>query len=250
MVIKSVTRSETNAQRAANKLDIWAKINAFPFVRGCWRGDPQFVRAMFGGFWNFVNGFPQIIRDTYSSVPAGIDEKTRRFLERSAQLLAGMLAGMESDERAHRALWLRAARQAGLEERDLEGWELLPEVRQIAETIGNEKDLYIRLLYFVSVELIAEGLSRALADSPEFLKLMGTRGMAWFKAHLVHEHGATTHEQLAYNLAGRIAHFQGRQSSEESMHEIVINGLLLFARAANACGERFIDSRHYTAVLA
>lgn len=250
MVIKSVTRTEGNAQRAANKLDIWATISSFPFVRGCRCGDPQFIRALFGGFWNFVNCFPQIIRDTYSSVPAEIDERTRRFLERSAQILSGMLAGMETDERAHRALWLRSAKQAGLDESDLENWELLPEVRGIAEAIGNEQDLYTRLLYFVSVELIAEGLSRALADSPEFLKAMGSKGMSWFKAHLVHESGATTHEQLAYNLAGRIASFQGRQPSEESMHETVMKGLMLFAFAANACAEKFVDHTRYVAVLA
>lgn len=195
--------------RARIKAEAYEKVLASPLMHACAQGGTS-PRALFGGFWHFVDTFPAIIRDTYENVPsAAANDKVRRFLKRSAPILSGSLKPMEDDERAHRALWIRASRRVGLSEIQLHQWRILPEIKSLTEAIRTEGDLARRFLYFAAVEIVAEGISRYLSQQPPFVEAMGEDGMEWFDVHLVHPDDATTHEALACNLAlsvKRVAH--------------------------------------------
>jgi hypothetical protein len=183
------------------KAEAARKVESSPLIRGCADAGP-YPRSLFGGFWYFVNEFPEIIRESYASVPAAAaDAPTRRFLQRSARTLAGSLRGMEGDERTHRGLWIRAARCVGLAEAQLQRWPVLAEVRSLTDAIRDEPDLGRRLLYFVAVEMVAESMARYLVGAPRFVEAMGEEGMLWFAAHLVPPGITTSHEALAFQLA-------------------------------------------------
>lgn len=185
------------------KAEAFRRIAGSPLVQGCAThgnaGGHAF--ALLAGFWPFVDAFPAIIRRTYGPADAAPDKLLRRFQRRAGAILANSLIGMESDERDHRALWLRSARSLGLSEAGLGRLPVVPEVRQLVEAVGNESSLSRRLLYFVAVEMVAESVARVVCPSPRFVAAMGEPGMGWFAAHrlLAGETGA--HEALAYKLA-------------------------------------------------
>jgi pyrroloquinoline quinone (PQQ) biosynthesis protein C len=227
--------------KARIKDEAYAKVLVSPLLRGCAQGG-DYPRALLGGFWYFVNEFPGIIRETYSNVPAAANEKIRRFLRRSAPALSGTLKGMEDDERAHRALWIRSASRVGLSEDQLQQRRVLPEVKSLTEAIRTEGHFARRLLYFVAVEIVAEGVARYLSQAPRFVELMGEEGMQWFTVHVVHPDDATTHEAVAYNLslsAKRIAH---EPTDEKSIDADIQRCVDWFFNASIACARDFASA--------
>lgn len=225
--------------KARIKAEAYAKISACPLTQGCAEGD-RYTRALLGGFWPFVNAFPAIIRDTYANVPAAAaSEVLRRFLKRSAPVLSGTLQGMEGDERAHRALWIRASRRVGLSEEQLHQWRVLPEIEALTERIRAERHLARRLLYFAAVEIVAEGTSRYLVQAPRFVNAMGEEGMQWFTVHMDHPAGATTHEALAYHLALAVRRVAHESTDEHSVNVDIQRCVDWFFAAGVACAREF-----------
>src|SRR5689334_23101046 len=152
------------------KAEAYEKVLTSPLIHACAQGGTC-PRALFGGFWHFVDTFPAIIRDTYENVPsAAANDKVPRFLKRSAPILSGTLKSIEDEERVHRALWIRASRRVDLSEIQLHQWRVLPEIKSLTEAIQTEGDLARRLLYFVGVEIVAEGVSRCLSQKPPFVE--------------------------------------------------------------------------------
>jgi len=228
------------AQREKTKIEVSRKVAASPLLRGCAGGAPEYLWALFEGYWLFVDQFPGIIRETYGSTPRDVSDATRRFLRRAAPILSGTLAGMEDDERAHRTLWIESARCAGISETRLSSAPLVPEVRTLTENIGGERDLRRRLLYFVSVEIVAEEMSRFLADAPAFVSIMGEKGMGWFNAHLVHPTGTTTHEEIAYNIVEKLGRANGQSVDGAEINEHIQRAVDWFTSGATGCVREYI----------
>lgn len=217
------------------KAEAARKVESSPLIRGCADAGP-YPRGLYGGFWHFVNEFPEIIRETYASVPAAdADAPTRRFFNRTARRLAGSLRGMEGDERTHRGLWIRAAGCVGLAEAQLERWPVLVEVRALTDAIRNEPELGRRLLYFVAVEMVAESMARYLVGAPRFVAAMGDEGMLWFAAHVVPPDKTTTHEALAFQLAISVKRAGAAPVDEISVSADIQRCVDWFLTASIAC---------------
>lgn len=217
------------------------KVLASPLVQGCaaWgaEGD-RYARALFGGFWSFVDAFPSIIRDTRATLPAAAFDALRRSLHREA--VGGMLRGMESDEHVHRGLWIRSASCVGLTEAELQQWPVLPEIRTITETLRTERHLAHRLLYFVAVEVIAAEVSGSLLQAPRFAEAMGDEGSRWFAAHVVAPGATTTHEAVAYALAVALLDAAGEPGDDASLGEPVQRCVDWFFAGSVACVRAFV----------
>ena len=212
----------------------WAKISASPLMHGCQQCDGRALEALYCGYWNFVDSFPEVIQSTYREAPAGVSGDGR-FPRRAAGILAGTLEGMEADERAHRALWIKSAAEFGFTEDQLYEWPVVTEIAAISQTMAGETLLQRRLLQFVATEIVAEGISNCLAASEEFKQKAGARGMGWFNVHLIHQVDETTHEAIAYNTAFLLMRDAGVQPDESSIDAEVQNGVDLFIAAAQAC---------------
>lgn len=229
--------------QARIKHEAYGKVLASPLVVACAeRGnDDRSAAALIGGFWSFVDVFPAIIRGTYASALAGSEGETvRSFQRRMAPILSETLSSMEDDERSHRALWLRAARSIGLSAEALYGWPVLPEVRRVSRELLDERDLGRLLLYFVGVEVVAEGVSRRLSTAPDFVAAMGPDGMSWFAAHLVAPGEVGAHEDLAYKLALAVRQAAGENTDEASINAEVQRCVDWFVAAGDACAREFV----------
>lgn len=232
--------------QARIEAEAYKKVLASPLMHACAQGGTS-PRALFGGFWHFVDTFPAIIRDTYENVPcAAANDKVRRFLKRSAPVLSGSLKPMVDDERAHRALWIRASRRVGLSEIQLQQWRILPEIRSLTEAIRTEGALARRLLYFAAVEIVAESVSRYLSQQPPFVEAMGEDGMEWFNVHLVHPDDATTHEALAYNLALSVKRVAHEPTDEKSVNADIQRCVDWFFAGGIACAREFAQTARGT----
>ena len=182
----------TNEQKELIKRKSWEKITGSPLMARFVDPDQSALRALFVGYWPFVDGFPAVIQKTY--------EATEQFA-RHGKVLSGALREMETDERNHRALWLRSVAAADIPEEDLYEAQPLPAVLRVTEAMLERQALWQRLLDFVAVEIVAEGISQAFMSSEKFRDRMGTKGTAWFKVHMVHPADQTTHEDIAYRAA-------------------------------------------------
>ncbi len=219
------------------KQEAWGKVFASPLMKGCATGDIKYIVALLAGFWDFVDRFPAIIRGTFMNIPAG-SPKLQKFLRRAAGKLSGTLTGMEEDERNHRTLWLKAAGMVDLNLEKLMGWKVLPEIDLISSSI-ERAEIRKKLLYFVAVEIVAEGISKYLSQYAAFEKVMGQKGMGWFKAHLVHPTDGTTHEDIAYRAAYQMYQAAGEIPSEEKINFVVQECVDLFSAADRACIHSF-----------
>lgn len=188
----SSDRRLTGEQQEQIKRSSWRQLNESPLMNRFKRADDAALQALFIGYWPFVDRFPQVIRSTY--------EATERFA-RHGRVLSGALREMETDERNHRALWLRSAQAAGITEQALQAARALPEVEHITDAMVARPSLWQRLLDFVAVEIVAEGISASFLSSQAFCDRLGPKGLAWFKVHVVHPVDQTTHEELAYRAA-------------------------------------------------
>jgi hypothetical protein len=226
------------AWKARIKLEAWEKINASPLMAGCATGDARFIVALLAGFWDFVDRFPAIIRGTFNTISQGTDPRFTRFLQRASQRLAGMLSGMESDERAHRALWLKSASMVDLDVQKLMSWRVLPEIDRIS-TVIDQAEVRKKLLYFVAVEIVAEGISNFLSNSSAFEKVMGQKGLSWFRVHAVQPNDQTTHEEIAYRAAYQLFMKAGEDLTEERLNTTIQECVDLFIKGASACCDAF-----------
>lgn len=217
------------------KSEAWAKITASPLMQGCRNCDERALKALYCGYWHFVDTFPEVIQSTYREAPVG--KADGRFLRRAAGILAGTLEGMEADERAHRTLWIKSAAQFGFSEERLYEWPVVGEIAAISQAMSGEALLQHRLLQFVATEIVAEGISNCLASSEAFKHQAGAGGMGWFNVHLIHPDDETTHEAIAYNAAFLMMREAGAQPHEISIGAEVQSGVDLFIKAALACCE-------------
>ncbi len=216
----------------------WEKIRQSPLMQGCAAGDVKFIVALLGGFWDFVDRFPAIIRGTFTDMPENISPRLKKFLRRAAPTLSGTLAEMEKDERSHRALWLRSAAMVDLDEKRLMEWVVLPEIDRISITLDKASPA-TKLLYFVAVEIVAEGISDFLNSSTAFKEVLGKQGMGWFRVHVVHPADGTTHEDIAYKAAVQMLEADGKEPTEKEINDAVQVCVDLFIDAARACNVKF-----------
>ena len=216
------------------KKDVRRKVESSPIIQGCARGDVSHVRALITGYWPFVDAFPKIIFRTLYS--------TKKYLLKPHFILTFgplMLRGIhtmnakvtkeiQSDEAAHRDLWIQTAAALGLTIKDLRNQKAIPEILHLNETVGEGTDFFIRYLRFVAVEMVAEEISRVLLASAPFSELVGESGQEWFHVHILHDlHEGMSHEELALRLAW-IFYFIDHQSEEpqekdvsRTIHEMV-----------------------------
>ena len=229
------------AWKSRIKLEAWKKIHASPLMEGCATGDVRFIVALLAGFWDFVDRFPAIIRGTFKTISVGTDPRFTKFLQRASERLSGMLSGMEMDERGHRALWLKSAGMVDLDVQKLMSWRVLPEIDKIS-TIMEQAELRKKLLYFVAAQIVAEGISIFLSKAPCFEKVMGQKGLSWFRVHVVHPNDGTTHEDIAYKAAYQIFVKTGDEPTEESINATIQECVDLFIDGALACCDTFAGS--------
>lgn len=200
-----------------------AMVEASPLTQGCAVGDMGSLRSLMIGFWAFVNAFPGIIESKYGAV--GDDHRA-----------AKTLAGMEADERSHRAKWIDTCRAIGIDEPQLVG-QPLPLMHDLIDFVSEDTALHNTFLRFLGVEIIAETLSEALMRHEAFREALGKVGQEWFTAHL-HRGGtaSTAHERIAIHLAERHA----RESwSKELFAQEALGTVTLFIEAAAQCHARW-----------
>ena len=127
---------------------------------------------------------------------------------------------IQSDEAAHRDLWIQTAAALGLTIKDLRNQKAIPEILHLNETVGEGTDFFIRYLRFVAVEMVAEEISRVLLASAPFSELVGESGQRWFHVHILHDlHEGMSHEELALRLAW-IFYFIDHQSEEPQEKDV------------------------------
>jgi pyrroloquinoline quinone (PQQ) biosynthesis protein C len=196
----------TTEQKQLIKQRCWERINDDPLIQGCKIGNLNYLRALFIGYWDFVDRFPSVIMDSYAD--------SGRFA-RYGKVLSGALCEMEDDERVHRQLWLRSAAAANVAVEELYAATALAETQALIDGMWERNELWQRLLDFVAVEIIAEGISVCLTGSEAFRAVMGQEGMPWFKVHMIHDAGETTHEDIAYRAAAAMLLKSGKEPTFE-----------------------------------
>lgn len=216
----------TASQKEAIKRKSWHKLNSLPLAARLMAADEMALRALFVGYWPFVDGFPRVIQQTY--------EATAQF-SRYGRVLSGALREMETDERNHRALWLRSTEAADIALADLYSSPALPQVLRVTEAMIERGALWQRLLDFVAVEIVAEGLSVAVLSSERFCERLGPKGTAWFKVHAVHPDGETSHEEIAYRAAVALMPKDGAEVIADQIDRTVQETVDRFVEAMNAC---------------
>ena len=216
----------TSIQKEAIKRKSWHQLNSSPLMARLMGADEMALRALFVGYWPFVDSFPRVIQRTY--------EESAQF-SRYGRVLSGALREMETDERNHRALWLRSTTAANIPEADLYASEPLLEVVRITGAMVERDALWQRLLDFVAVEIVAEGLSVALLSSDRFCERLGAKGMAWFKVHALHPSDETTHEEIAYRAAVALMPKNGAESVLDQVERTVQETVNRFVDAMSAC---------------
>ena len=216
----------TATQKEAIKRKSWHKLNSSPLMGRLMDADEMALGALFVGYWPFVDSFPRVIQLTY--------EATAQF-SRYGRVLSGALREMETDERNHRALWLRSTAAANIPETDLYDSEPLPEVLRVTGAMVEREALWQRLLDFVAVEIVAEGLSVALLSSDRFRERLGAKGTAWFKVHAVHPSDETTHEEIAYRAAVALMPKGGAEAIADQVDRTVQETVDRFVDAMSAC---------------
>lgn len=237
---KTGFRSDDADWRALIKKEAWEKIEKSTLMKSCATGGKKEIRALMAGFWNFVHRFPGIINGTFTVMPSHkISEKLGKFLKRSAPTLSGTLKEMENDERNHRFLWLNASSVVGLDLDALNQWQVLEEIDKISMSIS-QADVKEKLLAFVAVEIVAEGISQYLCRSPYFRESMGSKGLGWFNVHTVHPDDGTTHEDIAYRVVLQIYQADGTNVSGKMINGTVQKYVDMFIVAAGACHNTFV----------
>jgi pyrroloquinoline quinone (PQQ) biosynthesis protein C len=216
----------TPEQQEQIKRVCWEKIFATSLLQGCGGGDSDNLRGLFAGYWHFVDNFPGVIRATY--------EASARF-SRYGKVLSGALLEMETDERSHRTLWIKSADAASISEAELYGSTPLPEVQQITTSMLERESLWQRLLDFVAVEIVAEGISVYLLDREKFHSRMGKKGIGWFNVHSVHPADHTSHEEIAYRAAQ--AMMPAGTAAFATINQTVQETVDRFVMASSACYE-------------
>lgn len=227
-----------DGSRTRIKNEAWEKIESSPLMGGCAKGNLDYLGALFAGHWDFVYRFPSIIAATFTTIPSEASLKIQKFLRRSGGRLAGTLKEMERDEKNHRVLWENAASIVGLDYDALVRGKVLPEIDKISTSIS-EAELQEKLLAFVAVEIVAEGISRCLHEEVRLKEIMGTKGMAWFKVHVVHANDGTTHEDIAYNVVFQIYRAKETPINEKEINRIIQKYVDLFIEGAEACRVAF-----------
>lgn len=218
----------TSEQQEQIKRVSWQKIFATPLLQGCGGGDSDSLRGLFAGYWHFVDNFPALIRATY--------EASARF-SKYGRVLSGALLEMETDERNHRTLWIKSADAASISEAELYGSAPLPEVQEIITSMLERVSLWQRLLDFVAVEIVAEGISVYLLESESFRARMGKKGMGWFNVHSVHPADQTSHEDIAYRAAQSL--MPAGTGAFATINQTIQEAVDRFVVAAYACHERY-----------
>lgn len=216
----------TSTHKEAIKRKSWRKLNSSPLMLRLMEADDVALRALLVGYWPFVDSFPRVIRLTY--------EATAQF-SRYGRVLSGALREMETDERNHRALWLRSTAAADIPESDLTQSQALPEVLRVTDAMVEREALWQRLLDFVAVEIVAEGLSVALLSSNRFCERLGKKGTAWFKVHALHPSDETTHEEIAYRAAVALMPKDGAEAIADQVDRTIQETVDRFVEAMSAC---------------
>lgn len=196
---------------------------------GCKELDERFLLGLFGGYWPFVSGFPQVIEKSYADLGRFAQgEREQRLFSKIGRLLAGSkeLSAVARDEAEHKGLWLLSAKQASYLKGDLENYQVPPSAFRLTKDIEERIDFIDVLLDFASVEFVAEGISRTLMDSPEFRGLMGEKGKRWFEEHFVATHDGTPHEDISLAFARDMAPIIRGQdlTSEEVAKKCIASG--------------------------
>jgi pyrroloquinoline quinone (PQQ) biosynthesis protein C len=218
----------TPEQQEQIKRVSWEKISATSLLHGCSGGDSDNLRGLFAGYWYFVDNFPGVIRATY--------EASARF-SKYGRVLSGALLEMETDERNHRTLWIKSADAASISEAELYASAPLPEVQEITTSMLERASLWQRLLDFVAVEIVAEGISVYLLESERFEARMGKKGIGWFNVHSVHPADQTSHEDIAYRAAQSM--MPAGTAAFATINETIQETVDRFVVASYACYERY-----------
>lgn len=225
-------------------------IAASPLIGGCLVGDKKYIAALLKGYWVFVDGFPEVIHNTYSDKMLS-ENLLRDVLKRMGrnpdiggrlvQKFRRQFAGMQADETAHRTLWLQCANAIGLSREDLQGAEV-PATREILRTVAAEPKLFKRYAFFAAVEIVAEGISRILLQSSYFQCAVTRGGLRWFQKHAEHDDG-TIHEEIARKAM--VMFSVGNAPAISQGFAAIVGGYAdLFIDAGVACCHQLVDASH------
>lgn len=218
----------TAEQKEQIKRSCWERIFVAPLMQGCRGNDETYLRALFIGYWHFVDSFPAVIRETY--------EDSARFT-RYGKVLSGALREMESDERNHRALWIKSANAVSIDADELYNTAPLQAVTNITTLMLARDSLWQRLLDFVAVEIVAEGISAYLIPSEKLISRMGKEGMGWFRIHAIHPENQTSHENIAYRAAESM--MQPGEATFSLISRTIQETVDRFIVASNACVDAY-----------
>ena len=171
------------------KRDACQRIAPTTLVLGCKRGDKNYIRALMVIYWKFVDEFPEILYEQFSTMSDPVIKRQAKYL-----------SGITADEKSHRHMWLETSDFLGLSYQTLNNYrERFPLVNKISLRLRDTVDTALTLLRIVGVEIVAEILSSELLSSDKFCNALNEKARVWFKVHVAHT--GTTHEQIALRLA-------------------------------------------------
>jgi hypothetical protein len=169
-----------------------------PLIRACAAGDEAAVRALFEGFWPFVQGFELAIDMQVKKLP--LRPLIARFgqarIKRFFADARASLSEMREEEGSHAALWLEGANKIGLELEQVKPVKGVQSLLENAET----SDPFDFFCWLAGTEYVAEELAAYLCQAPAFLEIFPDRHWGWGETHAM-AHEGVSHLEIDEDLA-------------------------------------------------
>jgi len=212
--------------------EVFQRVSAGYYAKECRSGNINVVREIIYRFWPFIDAFPGMVNrgclcllkeDLFTNYGVGLVGLLRTGFS--------FLMGMEKDEENHRSLWLKSAGALGLSRGDLQQMPIL-EIETIIQSVGEDADPFTMLLRFVTVEIVAESVSKDFLSSREFVSALGAEGTHWFRAHV--GNAGMNHEELALRL---VQSLHDKEMDKDGVSAVIQPMADLFITAGEKCAE-------------
>ncbi len=192
--------AEPVVDRLALRAHAREEVSGSPLIRACAAGDEPAIRALFEGFWPFVQGFERSIDTQVRKLP--LRPLIARFgqarIKRFFTDARAALSEMRDEEGSHAALWLEGAAGIGLDLARVEPMEV--EGVQALLKNADTPDPVEFFCWLAGTEYIAEELAAYLCHAPAFLETFSDRRWRWGEVHAM-EHDGVSHLEIDEDLA-------------------------------------------------
>jgi hypothetical protein len=190
--------AEPVVDRLALRVHAREEVFGSPLIRACAAGDRPAIRALFEGFWPFVQGFERAIDMQVRKLPFRplIARFGQARIKRFFADARAALSAMKEEEGSHAALWLDGAIGIGL---DLTRVVPVAGVQALLRN-ADSPDPVEFFCWLAGTEYIAEELAAYLCHAPAFLATFSDRRWKWGEVHAA-EHDGVSHLEIDEDLA-------------------------------------------------